>query len=67
MPFEVPLPADVDPLDPPAVVARGLNVSTQTLANWRSTQRNPLPYVKLGRMVRYKRSVWTRFAETGSM
>ena len=48
----------VDPLDPPRVVADALGISTQTLANWRCTRRNPLPYIKLGRAVRYRRSVW---------
>ncbi|MGI8895362.1 MAG: helix-turn-helix domain-containing protein [Casimicrobiaceae bacterium] len=52
-------PVVVDPLDPPHVVAAALGISTQTLANWRCTQRNPLlPYIRLGRAIRYRRSVW---------
>jgi predicted site-specific integrase-resolvase len=51
-----------DPLDPPRVVARGLGVSTQTLANWRCTGRVDLPFVKINRMVRYRRSKWRRLA-----
>lgn len=50
-----------DPLDPPKVVAHALGVSTQTLANWRCTKRTVLPYVKLGTMVRYRRSAWKLF------
>ncbi len=31
-----------------------LMVRTDTLAVWRSTKRYDLPYVKVGRLVRYK-------------
>lgn len=55
----------IDPLDPPPVVARGLGVSTQTLANWRSTGRHDLGHVKLGRLVRYPRSKWRKLAAAG--
>lgn len=48
----------VDPLDPPHVVAAALGISPQTLANWRCTRRNPLPFVKIGRNIRYRRSAW---------
>lgn len=56
------LPPDIDPLDPPGIVAAALGLSTQTLANWRCTRRNPLPFVKIGRSVRYRRSVWQALA-----
>ena len=57
--FPVPSPVDpIDPLDPPRIVAAGLGVSTQTLANWRCTGRVDLGHVKLGSMVRYPRSKW---------
>jgi predicted site-specific integrase-resolvase len=36
-------------------VADLLGVTPHTLAVWRSTKRVPLPYVKLGRCVRYRR------------
>lgn len=39
----------------PEQVATALSVSHRTLAAWRSTRRNPLPYVKVGRLVRYRR------------
>jgi excisionase family DNA binding protein len=32
-----------------------LGVRPQTLAAWASTKRYPLPYVKVGRLVRYRR------------
>jgi predicted DNA-binding transcriptional regulator AlpA len=31
-----------------------LSTTPQTLANWRNTGRYPLPYVKIGRLVRYR-------------
>ena len=33
-----------------------LGTSVNTLANWRATKRYPLPYVKVGRLVRYRMS-----------
>ena len=63
---QAPSPVDqIDPLDPPPVVAKGLGVSTQTLANWRCTGRVDLGHVKLGRMVRYPRSKWQAKAAEG--
>ena len=53
----------IDPLDPPTVVAAGISVSRQTLANWRSTRSVELPFVKIGRMVRYRRSDWQALAK----
>ena len=41
-----------------------LNVSVGTLQVWRSTKRYPLPYTKIGRSVRYKRSSLMRFIES---
>jgi len=34
-------------------VAQRLSVKPQTLAKWRCTRRHPLPYVKIGHLVRY--------------
>lgn len=39
----------------PAQMARLLGVSVGTLAVWRCTKRYPLPYIKVGRSVRYSR------------
>jgi len=36
--------------------AQYLNVEARTLAVWRSTGRYDLPFVKIGRCVRYKKS-----------
>ena len=38
-----------------------LDVSVGTLQVWRSTKRYPLPYVKVGRSVRYQRSAIQAF------
>lgn len=38
----------------PVQAAELLGVKEQTLANWRSTKRYPLPYVKIGRNVKYR-------------
>jgi excisionase family DNA binding protein len=34
-------------------VAKRLCVSVQTLSNWRCTGRNDLPFIRVGRCVRY--------------
>ncbi len=39
----------------PPQVARELGVSIQTLAVWRCMKRYRLPYVKVGRLIRYRR------------
>lgn len=39
----------------PDQVAAALAMSQRTLAAWRSSRRNPLPYVKVGSRVRYRR------------
>jgi excisionase family DNA binding protein len=45
----------------PEEAAAYLNVQVQTLALWRCTRRYPVPYAKIGRSVRYKRSDLDRF------
>ncbi|MFM0041642.1 helix-turn-helix domain-containing protein [Paraburkholderia sediminicola] len=40
----------------PEQAAEILGVSPYTLSNWRVGKRQPLPYVKLGRLVRYRRA-----------
>lgn len=43
-----------DKLLHPNQVAEALGVSPQTLAVWRCENRYALPYVKVGRLVRYR-------------
>ncbi len=45
----------------PAQMAQLLGVSVGTLAVWRCTKRYPLPYVKVGRAVRYNRAHGNEF------
>jgi len=40
-----------------------LNVKPQTLTNWRCTGRVELPFVKFGKLVRYKREALEAFIE----
>jgi excisionase family DNA binding protein len=47
--------APPDSLSPQAAAAL-LNVPSGTLAQWRSSGRVPLPYLKLGGLIRYRRA-----------
>ncbi|HCJ7658253.1 TPA: helix-turn-helix domain-containing protein [Pseudomonas aeruginosa] len=49
------LPLSPTDLLTPDQVAATLGLSHRTLAAWRSSRRNPLPYVKVGTRVRYRR------------
>ena len=62
--------AGADLLDDKAAAAM-LDVSPGTLSVWRSTGRYALPFLKIGRKVRYRRAdldAWlaTRVRETGA-
>ncbi|CAK0743211.1 hypothetical protein CCP4SC76_1300001 [Gammaproteobacteria bacterium] len=50
------LPQPDDPLLTDFEAAAYLDVAKHTLAVWRSTGRYRLPFVKVGRLVRYRRS-----------
>jgi excisionase family DNA binding protein len=45
---------DTDALLTPEDVARKLVVSEETLTAWRCTRRQHIPFVKVGRLVRYR-------------
>jgi len=45
-------------------VSQLTGVTTGTLAVWRATARYPLPYVKVGRNVRYRRGDVAAFLES---
>lgn len=47
---------DKDPLLTDPEAAQYLKVKDGTLANWRCTGRRKIPYIRLGRSVRYRRS-----------
>lgn len=55
--------SDEDPLlnDPQATAF--LSLAPGTLSVWRSTGRYKLPFIKIGRSVRYRRSVLAQFLE----
>lgn len=44
-----------DDLLTPEQVAAAIQLGQRTLAAWRSSGRNPLPYLKIGGRVRYRR------------
>jgi excisionase family DNA binding protein len=49
----------------PAETAARLRVSVGTLAQWRHHKRYPLPFVKIGRAVRYLESAVKNFIANG--
>ncbi len=50
-----------DPLRDEVESAQYLGVKPTTLQIWRSTKRYPLPYIKVGRLVRYRQSALDAF------
>jgi len=44
----------LDKLLTPIEVSKHLGISVETLNTWRATNRYNLPYVKVGRLVRYR-------------
>jgi len=40
----------------PKQTAEAIGVAEATLATWRSTQRYPLKYLKVGKLIRYRKS-----------
>lgn len=56
--------AEDSPLITPECAAALLGVTPNTLGIWRTTRRYPLPFVKVGRLVRYKRADILAFIES---
>lgn len=50
-----------DPLRNEVESAEFLGVKPTTLQIWRCTKRYPLPYIKVGRLVRYRQSALDAF------
>ena len=48
----------------PEQAAEMLGVSVGTLSVWRCTRRYPLPFVKIGRSVKYKLASLEKFVES---
>lgn len=55
---------DVPTLLTPTETARLLGVTIQTLANWRTARRYALPWVLVGRSVRYEADALRAWLET---
>jgi excisionase family DNA binding protein len=53
-----------DPLLSASQTAEALGISVGTLQNWRHSGRYPLPYVKIGGLVKYRLSAVEDFAES---
>lgn len=49
----------------PSQAAQKIGVSPQTLANWRCTKRYDVPFVQVGRLVRYRAEDIARIATDG--
>ena len=58
------VPAQPDPLLTTPQMAELLGVAPGTLEVWRTTRRYPLPFVKVGRKVLYRRSAGEAFLES---
>jgi hypothetical protein len=56
--------ATLVPVVPEKEAAEILGVTPGTLSVWRCTRRYPLPYVKVGRAVRYRVADLERFIES---
>lgn len=56
-------PTEVDLLPPPEA-AHLLGVTVGTMEVWRCTRRYALPYVKMGRLVKYRRSDLLAFIDS---
>lgn len=61
-----PLPNELppNPLLTPETAAKYLGIKPETLAVWRSTGRYNLPFVKVGRWVRYREEDVLAFIES---
>ena len=52
-----------DPLLKPAEAAKYLGVNENTLSVWRCVGRYGIPFIKVGRLVRYRKSALDAFLE----
>jgi hypothetical protein len=55
---------DDDPLLDTKTSAAVIDVEPSTLEVWRCTKRHVIPYIKIGRLVRYRRSALLKFLES---
>jgi len=62
MPQE-PLSFDHDVLTDTAGAAKLLHIPAKTLNKWRSTGQNNLPYIKIGRQIKYRTTDLKKYIE----
>jgi hypothetical protein len=71
MPSVVSCPTPDAKVSCPTTDAKGaadyLGFAEQTLAVWRSTNRYPLPFIRVGRSIRYRLSDLEKFLERGTV
>ena len=53
-----------DPLFTPKETACYIGVTEKTLAVWRCTRRYPIPFIKVGRLVKYRKSALDIFLDS---
>ena len=58
--------SSTDALLAPAEAAKRLGIQEQTLAVWRSSGRYHLPFIKVGRLVRYRASSVEEFLQANT-
>lgn len=58
------MPDTLSQLLTPQQVSDILGITTKTLSIWRSSKRYDLPYIKSGRLVRYKREAVQSFIDS---
>ena len=56
--------SSISPLVDRPEAAEYLGVKPQTLAAWSTTKLYPLPYVKIGRLVKYRKADLDRFIQS---
>jgi hypothetical protein len=61
------LEAELDQLLDPGPAARVLHLQPQTLAKWRCMGRHDLPFVRVGRLVRYRKRDLLAFLEANTV
>lgn len=54
----------LDPLFTPSETAEYIGVTEKTLAVWRCTGRYAIPFIKVGRLVKYRRSALDTFLDS---
>lgn len=54
----------LDPLFTPSETAEYIGVTEKTLAVWRCTGRYAIPFIKVGRLVKYRKSALDTFLDS---